>query len=64
MIVFFFCAWSSLLEASCVHFESKAPVVVCQPVYKKFSEAGVDDYIAKPVDKDDLIEVVERNVSK
>lgn len=47
-----------------MHFESKAPVVVCQPVYKVFSEAGVDDYIAKPVDKDDLIEVVERNVSK
>ncbi len=47
-----------------MHCEAKALVVVCQPVYKVFSEAGVDDYIAKPVDKDDLIEVVERNVSK
>ena len=27
-----------------------------------FLEAGMDDYIAKPVDKDELVEVLERNL--
>jgi len=31
---------------------------------EKFLDAGMDDYIDKPVDKDELIEVIERNVSK
>ncbi len=31
---------------------------------EKFLKAGMDDYIAKPVDKDEFLEVVERNVSK
>ena len=30
---------------------------------EKLLEAGMDDYIAKPVDKDELMEVLERNVS-
>ena len=31
---------------------------------EKFLKAGMDDYIAKPVDKDELIEVLKRNVSE
>jgi len=31
---------------------------------EKFLEAGMDDYIAKPVDKDELLEVIERNMFK
>ena len=31
---------------------------------EKFLKAGMDDYIAKPVDKKELKEVIERNVSK
>jgi len=30
---------------------------------EKFLDAGMDDYIAKPVDKDELLEVLERNLS-
>ena len=30
---------------------------------EKFLDAGMDDYIAKPVDKDELIEVLKRNLS-
>ena len=30
---------------------------------EKFLEAGMDDYIAKPVDKDELLAVIERNIS-
>ena len=30
---------------------------------EKFLESSMDDYIAKPVDKDELMEVIERNVS-
>jgi CheY-like chemotaxis protein len=30
---------------------------------EKFLEAGMDDYIAKPVDKDELLEVISRNLS-
>jgi CheY-like chemotaxis protein len=29
----------------------------------KFLEAGMDDYIAKPVEKEELLAVLERNVS-
>jgi CheY-like chemotaxis protein len=29
---------------------------------EKFLEAGMDDYLAKPVDKEDLLAVLERNV--
>jgi len=31
---------------------------------EKFLEAGMDDYIPKPVDKDKLLEVIERNIYK
>ena len=31
---------------------------------KKFLESGMNDYIAKPVDKDELLAVIDRNVSK
>ena len=31
---------------------------------EKFLEVGMDDYISKPVDKDELLEVIERNVTK
>jgi len=30
---------------------------------EKFLESSMDDYIAKPVDKDELMEVLERNLS-
>ena len=30
---------------------------------EKFMDAGMDDYIAKPVDQDELIQVLERNLS-
>jgi two-component system CheB/CheR fusion protein len=29
---------------------------------EKFLAAGMDDYISKPVDKDDLLEVLNRNL--
>jgi len=31
---------------------------------EKFLEAGMDDYIPKPVNKDELLEVIDRNVAK
>ena len=31
---------------------------------EKFLEAGMDDYISKPVDKDELLEVITRNISE
>ena len=31
---------------------------------ERLLQAGIDDYIAKPLEKEDLIEVVERNVKE
>ncbi|MGM0760986.1 MAG: response regulator, partial [Thermodesulfobacteriota bacterium] len=31
---------------------------------EKFLQAGMDDYLAKPVDKDELLTVLERNLSR
>jgi CheY-like chemotaxis protein len=31
---------------------------------EKFLEAGMNDYISKPVDKDALLKVIEQNISE
>ncbi|MGM0611660.1 MAG: response regulator, partial [Thermodesulfobacteriota bacterium] len=30
---------------------------------EKFLDAGMDDYLSKPVDKDDLIQILEKHLS-